>query len=71
MSEPLPEFVVRFNEIVKESENFLSIARDSELQRSACNALQKTLIDIACEKEIAVSKSNEQYAIREFRNDPG
>ena len=62
MSNCLPNFIIEFNERVKESEIFLSIARDSELQQEACENLESVLSEIAQEKRIAVENNNEDYA---------
>lgn len=62
MSNCLPNFVIEFNERVKESKIFLSIARDSELQQEACENLESALSEIAQEKQIAVENNNEDYA---------
>ena len=62
MSNCLPNFIIEFNERVKESEIFLSIARDSELQQEARENLESVLSEIAQKKKIAVENNNEDYA---------
>ena len=62
MNNCLPNFIIEFNERIKESEIFLSIARDSELQQEACENLEGVLSEIAQEKKIAVENNNEDYA---------
>lgn len=62
MSKEVTAFVTRFNELVKESENLLSIVRGSELQEAACEALSQLLIDTTGEKRAAISHSDEEYA---------
>jgi hypothetical protein len=55
-------FVKSFNESVEAAEVFLSIVRDSDLQRDACASLQSVLSQIASEKAEAVSCEDEAYA---------
>ena len=62
MSNCLPDFIIEFNERVKESKIFLSIARDSGLQQEACENLESVLPEIAQEKEGAIENNNEDYA---------
>ena len=62
MSKPLPGFVAEFNSLVKESENMLSIARDSELQRAACYVLEDALQRTRTEKHEAIAGGDEDYA---------
>ena len=62
MSNCLPNFISEFNERVKESEIFLSIARDSELQQEACENLKNILPEIAQEKKAAIKNNDEYYA---------
>ena len=62
MGNCLPNFITEFNDLVKEAGIFLSIARDSELQREACKNLENILPKIAQEKKTAIENSNEDYA---------
>ena len=62
MSNCLPDFITEFNDLVKESEIFLSIARDSELQQESCENLESVLPKIAQEKKKAIENNNESYA---------
>lgn len=51
-----------FNDQIKEAEVFLSIARDSTLQRQAVEKLQVLATSVAAEKDGAIKNSNEDYA---------
>ena len=62
MTDNLPPFLTEFNEAVKETEVFLSIARASELQQDASEALEQLIPEIAEEKARAVKDKNEDYA---------
>lgn len=62
MSNTLPPFVSAFNAIVKESEVFLSIARDSALQQQAVEKLLAFGSSIASEKAAAIDRGNEDHA---------
>ena len=62
MSDNLPPFLTEFNEAVKETEVFLSIARASELQQDASEALEQLIPKITEEKKRAVKDKNEDYA---------
>ena len=62
MTDNLPPFLTEFNEAVKETEVFLSIARASELQQAALEALEQLIPKIAKEKARAVKDKNEDYA---------
>lgn len=62
MNRSLPAFVAEFNELVKESENMLSITRDSELQRAACSVLEDALRRTHIEKQKAIASCDEDYA---------
>lgn len=62
MATALPDSVARFNEVIKEAEILVSIARDSELQRNACNTLQAQAETLANEKSKAVSDQDENLA---------
>jgi len=62
MGNCLPNFITEFNDLVKESEIFLSIARDSELQQEACENLENVLPKITQEKKTAIGNNNEDYA---------
>jgi len=58
----LPPFIVKFNEKIKEAEVFLSITRDSSLQRETIDSLKQLQIAVDAEKNIAIEKGNEDYA---------
>ena len=62
MNNCLPTFLIKFNNLVIESEIFLSMARDSELQQEACENLKSVLPEIAQEKKKAIENNNENYA---------
>lgn len=62
MNSALPPFVSSFNAIVKESEVFLSIARDSTLQQEAVEKLLAFGVSVASEKAAAIDQGNEDYA---------
>ena len=62
MSDNLPQFVQDFNDLVKEAETFLSIARDSGLQKEVIEKLKGKLIDLEAEKNKAIGSHNEDYA---------
>ena len=62
MSNCLCDFIIEFNDLVKESEKFLSIVRDSELQRKVCENLENVLPKIAQEKKTVIEGNNEDYA---------
>ena len=62
MSNFLSKFMVEFDNLVKESEVLLSIARDSELQQEACENLESVLPKIAQEKKKAIENNDEDYA---------
>ena len=62
MTDSLSPFLTEFNEAVKETEVFLSIARASELQQAALEALEQLIPKIAEEKARAVKDKNEDYA---------
>lgn len=62
MNRALPAFVATFNELVQESENLLSIARDSNLQREACSLLEDAIQRVLAEKTDAISRHDEDYA---------
>ena len=62
MTDNLPPFLTEFNEAVKEAEVFLSIARATELQQIALEALEQLIPKIAEEKIHAVKVKNEDYA---------
>lgn len=61
MSNALPPFIQEFNDLVKESEVFLSIARDSQLQQEAVENLKKILPRIGQEKKKAIDNGKEDY----------
>ena len=56
------DIVLDFNRTVKEAEVFVSIARDSELQRAACVKLECALAAVSAEKKRAIEQSEEDYA---------
>jgi len=58
----LPSFIAKFNEKIKEAEVFLSITRDSNLQREAIDSLQQLQIAVDAEKDIAIKHGDEDYA---------
>ena len=62
MSNDLPNFIIQFNNLVEESQIFLSIARASELQQEVCENLESVLSEIAQEKKKAIENNNEDYA---------
>ncbi len=62
MNNVLPPFVSSFNAIVKESEVFLSIARDSTLQQEALEKLLAFGVSVASEKAAAINRGNDDYA---------
>ncbi len=62
MSNCLPNFIIEFNDLVKESQVFLSIARDSALQQEASINLKNLLLKIAQEKKKAIENNDEDYA---------
>ena len=62
MSNFLSKFMVEFDNLVKESEVLLSIARDSALQQEACENLESILSKIAQEKKKAIENNDEDYA---------
>lgn len=62
MTDNLPPFLTEFNEAIKETEVFLSIARASELQQDALEALEQLIPKIAEGKARAVKDKNEDYA---------
>ena len=62
MSNIPPNFIIEFNELIKKSETFLWIARDSELQREACENLESVLPKIVEEKKKAIENNDEDYA---------
>jgi hypothetical protein len=62
MTDTLPPFLIKFNEIVEESRVFLFITRDSDLQRAACTKLQDMLAEVVTEKKSAIAAGNENYA---------
>ena len=62
MSNLISKFIVEFNDLVKESEVLLSIARDSELQQEACENLENVLPEIAQKKKKAIENNDEDYA---------
>ena len=62
MTDNLPPFLTEFNKAVKETGVFLSIARASELQQDASEALEQLIPKIAEEKAHAVKDKNEDYA---------
>lgn len=62
MTDPVTPFVQNFNDLVKRCEQFLSIARASELQREAIELLSKMQQAVASEKQAAIDQSDENYA---------
>lgn len=62
MTDNFPPFLTEFNEAVKETGAFLSIARASELQQDASEALEQLIPKINEEKARAVKDKNEDYA---------
>ena len=62
MTDNLPPFLTEFNDTIKDTEVFLSIARASELQQDALEALERLSPKIAEEKARAVKDKNEDYA---------
>lgn len=62
MSDSLPEFIQDFNDLVKEVEVFLFIARDSGLQKEATDKIKAKLVELEAEKTKAIDSNNEEYA---------
>ena len=62
MSDDLLPFLTKFNDAVKETGRFLSIARASKLQQDALEALGQLILEIAEEKARAIEVKNEDYA---------
>jgi hypothetical protein len=62
MSDLIPPFVAGFNNMVKDVEGLLSIARAGELQREALAVLNVATSGIVAEKEAAVTRGDEDYA---------
>jgi hypothetical protein len=56
------KFIESFNETVKEVEVYLSIARDSDLQRDAILTVENLIEEVSKEKSQAINKQNEDYA---------
>lgn len=62
MDKQISQLVQKFNKSVKEVEVFLSITRAKELQESSIKTIEKTLKDIANEKQEAIASCDESYA---------
>lgn len=62
MTEKLPPFIAEVNDALKAAEVFLSITRDSELQKEAVESLEQMMSRIAAEKEKAIGAKEEDYA---------
>lgn len=62
MNDSASLFLDKFNTTIKESEVFVFITRDSDLQRQACSQLAHLLTQIASEKESAIARGDESYA---------
>jgi hypothetical protein len=62
MTPELTEFILKFNEKLREAQVFLCIARDSELQRQVCLALESQAIDLRNRKLIAIANKDEVSA---------
>jgi hypothetical protein len=62
MSDSISTFLSKFNKIVEESQVFLFITRDSDLQKQACEKLKDLLAQVAVEQESSESTGDEDYS---------
>ena len=62
MTDNLPPFLTEFNDTIKDTEVFLSIARASELQQDASEVLERLSPKIAEEKARGIATKDEDYA---------
>jgi hypothetical protein len=62
MNEIQIEKIKEFNERISKGEIYLSIARDSGLQKNACEELTILLTDVGLEKQIAIETADENFA---------
>ncbi|SRR6266849_1746330 len=62
MSDSISPFLNKFNEIVEESQVFLFITRDSDLQKQACENLKDLLAQTAVDQGSAVATGDEDYS---------
>ena len=62
MNDQLPPFVQRFNDLIKECEIYISIARAHELQIEAINRLEIMQNEIEEEKNSAIARDEDDYA---------
>lgn len=58
----LPDAVAEFNEIIQRAEILLSIARAGELQRAACEELERQAVTLKAEKSKAAAQGDEFLA---------